>query len=147
MDFISNNLVLSNDDDAQNWSNTDDDEPMPSPVISRQGSVSSTFSRASELLVEDNANDNNNAIVDSTDDRSMILPPEGCFLSFDALEQSANLHAQEYRYAVSGIWSKAQYKTKSTCRKIYIGCQCSTKYRDCTKRACCQEQHILKTNC
>jgi hypothetical protein len=47
MDFISDNLALS-DDDAQNWSDNNSDEPVPSPVISRRGSVSSTSSRASE---------------------------------------------------------------------------------------------------
>jgi hypothetical protein len=143
MDFISDNLALS-DDNAQNWSDNNSDEPLPSPVISRRGSVSSTSSRASEPPDD---SDDDYATTDGTNDGSMTLPPEECFSSFDALEQSANLHARQHGYAVSGIRSKPRYKTKSTCRKIYMGCQCSTKYRDRTKKARRRERHTLKTDC
>jgi hypothetical protein len=48
---------------------------VPSPVISRRGSVSSTSSRASEPLVEDDADDDD-ATTNGTNDGSMILPPK-----------------------------------------------------------------------
>ena len=99
MDFISDNLALS-DDDAQNWSDTDG-EGVPSPVISQQGSVSSTSSRSLVAPVDDP-----DETDDGVDDGSMPLPPEGLFPSFDALEQSANLHARDHGYAVSGFQLK-----------------------------------------
>jgi hypothetical protein len=100
MDFINDNLALS-DDDAQNWSDNNNGEPVPSPVISRQGSVSSTSSKASEPPDD---SDDDYATADGTNDGSMTLPPEGCFPSFDALEQSANLHARQHGYAVVTGW-------------------------------------------
>jgi hypothetical protein len=64
---------------------SDNNLAISSPAQSRRSSVSSSSLQSS---------------VETHDDGSMPLPPEGYFLSFEALETYAQNHAQHHGYAV-----------------------------------------------
>jgi hypothetical protein len=110
------------------------DSPISSPALSRRSSVSSTSTSLSPN--------------DGPDDGSMPLPPEGHFPGFEALERHAQNHAQDHRYAISAIQWKWQYKTRQTCCKYTIRCQCTTKYRDRSKgQQRRRQKSTVKTDC
>jgi hypothetical protein len=75
----------------------------------------------------------------------MSLPPEGHFATFDTLEQHAQLHAQRNGYAVVTVRWKYQYKSRF--RKTTMGCHCTRKYRDRTKRPRRRQKSTVKTDC
>jgi hypothetical protein len=113
-----------------------DNASILSPSHSDQGSITSSPSRSSSPS------------DDGVDDGSMLLPPEGHFPSFEALERHAQIHAQHHGYGILTIRWKWQYKNRQTCRKYTMGCHCTSKYRDRLKgQQRRRQKSTVKTDC